>query len=101
MNGKYPQCKCTTKKYDYFRKRYRNNTLHLIRKCPVCGKVAQNPMRQQEYDRAWVDSLPVQENGIMKHTPQSRADAIMAKLQNHINTRKEANDSQQNTTRTN
>ena len=49
--SKYPKCECNTKKFDYFRKRYRNKTLHLMRQCPQCGKVAINPMRQDEYDR--------------------------------------------------
>ena len=56
--SKYPKCKCNAKRFDYFRKRYRNGTLHLVRQCPGCGKVAQNPMRQAEYDKIWVDGLP-------------------------------------------
>ena len=82
--SKYPKCLCNTKKFDYFRKRYRNNTLHLMRQCPDCGKVAINPLRQDEYDRAWVDGLPVLENGIMKPTVRSRAEQIQAKLEKHI-----------------
>ena len=78
--SKFPNCECQRKKYDYFRKRYRNGSLHLMRRCPQCGKVAQNPMRQDEYDRAWVDGLPVLENGIIKPTVQSRAAAIQARL---------------------
>ena len=81
--SKYPKCECRTTRFDYFRKRYRNGTLHLVRQCQECGKVAQNPMKQQEYDRAWVDGLPVIENGA-KQTAESRADAIQTKLQNHI-----------------
>ena len=84
--SKYPKCACGTNGFDYFRKRYRNGTLHLMRRCPECGKVAQKPMRQQEYDRRWVDGLPVIENGA-KQTAQSRADAIQTKLQNHIASR--------------
>ena len=93
--SKYPNCECQTTRFDYFRKRYRNNTLHLMRQCPQCGKTAQNPMRQDEYDRVWVDGLPVMENGIMKPTVQSRADAIMSKLHNHIENRKGTDDNSQ------
>ena len=56
--SKYPACKCNSTRFDYFRRRYRNGTLHQIRRCVSCRKAAQNPMRQDEYDRAWVDSLP-------------------------------------------
>ena len=84
--SKYPTCECRTTRFDYFRKRYRNGSLHLMRQCPECGKVAQNPMKQQEYDRAWVDGLPVIENGA-KPTIQSRAEAIEAKLRTHIENR--------------
>ena len=87
--SKYPNCECRTTRFDYFRKRYRNGTSHLVRQCPECGKVAQNPMRQDGYDRNWVSSLPILENGVMKQTVQSRADAIQAKLQNHIASRSE------------
>ena len=83
---KYPTCECNQQRYDYFRKRYRNGTLHLMRQCPQCGAIAQNPMKQAEYDRAWVDGLPVIENGA-KPTIQSRAEAIQTKLQNHIENR--------------
>ena len=58
MSNKYPKCECGKTRFDYFRKRYRNGTLHLVRQCPEFSKVAQNPMRQQEYDRNWVESLP-------------------------------------------
>lgn len=86
--SKHPTCPCNQKRFDYFRKRYRNGTLHLIRRCGSCGKAAQNPMRQDEYDRNWVESLPVlSTNGVIENTPQSRADVIVAKLQNHIETR--------------
>ena len=118
MTSKHPNCECKEKRYEYFRKRYRNQTLHLIRRCAECGKAAQNPMRQDEYDRSWVESLPVMANGVMEHPVQngrtdinnfvvsnndvvrpsrqsvkpesrvqSRADAIMKKLQNHIHSR--------------
>ena len=84
----YPKCECNTIKYEYFRKRYRNGTLHLMRKCPSCGKIAQNPMPQREYDKGWVDSLPIMTNGVMEYpTPQSKADALMLKLQRHIESR--------------
>ena len=85
--SKYPACNCRTTRFDYFRKRYRNQTLHLIRRCGSCGKAAQNPMRQDEYDRNWVDTLPVIAKGVIENTPQSRADGILAKLQNHIENR--------------
>ena len=109
MTSKHPNCECKEKRFDYFRKRYRNQTLHLIRRCAECGKAAQNPMRQDEYDRAWVESLPVMVNGVMeppvqpkaepvrstrnpsvrspKNRVQTRADAIQAKLQRHIESR--------------
>ena len=105
--SKHPKCECETKCYTYFRKRYRNQTLHLIRQCAECGKTAQNPMRQDEYDRSWVESLPVMADGVLeqpvqsraepmrsraqsvkpKSRVQSRADAIQAKLQRHIQSR--------------
>ena len=66
-----------------------------MRKCPQCGKVAQNPMKTAEYDRNWIDSLPVMENGIMKPTVRSRAEAIQARLRNHIETRNANQDTQQ------
>ena len=98
--SKHPNCQCGTPRFEYFRKRYRNNTLHLLRKCPQCGKIAQNPLRQDEYDRTWVESLQIERDGVMeqpvqsripapkpKPRVQSRADAIMKKLQNHIHSR--------------
>ena len=87
MSNKHPKCQCGTTRFEYFRKRYRNNTLHLLRKCPRCGKIAQNPLPQREYDAQWIDTLPVMTDGVLEHTPQSRADAIMEKLQNHIENR--------------
>ena len=85
--SKYPNCECGTKRFDYFRKRYKNNTLHLMRRCPQCQKVAQNPMRQDEYDKNWIDGLPMMENSILKPTVQSRVAAIHAKLRTHIENR--------------
>ena len=85
--SKYPTCECNITKYEYFRKRYKNGTLHLMRKCPSCGKIAQNPMPHREYDKGWVDSLPIMTNGVMEQTIQGKADALMLKLQNYINTR--------------
>ena len=108
MSNKHPKCECAQKRYTYFRKRYRNQTLHLIRQCAECGKAAQNPMRQADYDTNWVDTLPVMENGILEYNTmesrakpvrstrqsvkpksrvQSRADAIQAKLSRHIESR--------------
>ena len=107
MTSKHPNCECETKRYNYFLKRYRNQTLHLIRRCAECGKTAQNPLRQDEYDRTWVESLPVMANGVreqpvqsraepMRSTSQpvkpesrvqSRADAIQEKLSRHIQNR--------------
>ena len=85
--SKYPSCQCGATRFDYFRKRYRNGTLHLMRQCPQCGRIAPNPMKQQEYDRNWVDGLPVMDNGILTPTVQSRAAAIHAKLRTHIENR--------------
>ena len=82
--SKYPNCRCRQEKFRYFRKRYRNGTLHLMRRCLQCGKTAPNPMRQDEYDRNWIDGLPVIGSGIPKPTVQSRAEQATAKLQNHI-----------------
>lgn len=90
--SKYPKCECRTTRFDYFRKRYKNGTLHLMRQCRECGKVAINPMRQNEYDRNWVDGLSIITDAGLKTTRQSRVDAIKAKLQNHI-----ANPTQQRT----
>lgn len=84
--SKYPSCQCGTEKYDYFLKRYRNATLHLMRKCPLCGKAAQNAMRQDEYDRHWIEGLPIVENGVVVSQP-SRAEQIQKKLENHITAR--------------
>ena len=49
MTAKHPNCHCKEKRYEYFLKRYRNQTLHLIRRCAECGKASQNPMRQSDY----------------------------------------------------
>ena len=87
--SKYPTCPCRSTRFEYSRKRYRNNTLHLMRKCPQCEKVAQNPMRQDEYDRNWIDGLPVMEKGSIEQTVQSRAEQATAKLQNHIANREQ------------
>ena len=116
MTSKHPNCQCNQQRFDYFRKRYKNGTLHMFRKCPSCQKVAQNAMSQSEYDANWVSELPVSENGLIA-TPnlqsraetvksrvnsaqsrvnpaqsranpvQSRADQIHAKLQRHIQNR--------------
>ena len=112
MTSKHPNCECETKRYSYFRRRYRNGTLHLLRKCEACGKIAQNCMRQQDYDKNWVDTLPIVETGVIGNSVkpnlqsravtvkskvntaqsranpvQSRADAIHQKLQRHIENR--------------
>ena len=89
MSNKHPKCECAQKRYTYFRKRYRNQTLHLIRRCTSCGKPAQNPMRQDEYDRNWIDGLPVIGIPLPKPTVQSRAEQATAKLQNHIENREQ------------
>ena len=109
-SGKHPKCECGTTKYDYFKKIYRNGTLHMFRKCPLCQKVAQNAMRQDEYDANWLAGLPVMENGVIRTSPvetraepvrstrkpsvrspksrvQTRADAIQEKLSQHIQSR--------------
>ena len=85
--SKYPNCNCGTTRFDYLRKRYKNGTMHLMRRCPACQAIAQNAMRQEDYDKRWVESLPVMRNGVTEHSVQSRADAIMEKLQKHISTR--------------
>ena len=111
-SGKYPKCECSQKRYEYLRKRYKNGTLHMFRKCPACQKVAQSAMSQADYPAEWVASLPVSETGVMEqpvkpnlqsradtvktrvnpvrsraHPVQSRADKIHAKLQRHIESR--------------
>ena len=103
--SKYPNCNCGTTRFDYLRKRYKNGTLHLVRRCATCQAIAQNAMRQDDYDKRWVESLPVMRNGVTEHSVQnanpvqtakpmrranpvqSRADAIQAKLQRHIQNR--------------
>ena len=90
---KYPACACEPKRYTYYRRRNRNSTLHLIRKCRVCHKAAQNAMRKADYPAEWVNTLDIIEtqgtgqNGAIvqnANPTQSRADAIMHKLQSHI-----------------
>ena len=89
--SKYPKCECRATRFDYFRKLYKNGTLHLMRQCPQCGKVAQNPMKQQEYDRNWIDGLPILTAGVLRSpTIQSRAEAIETKLRTHIENRSQA-----------
>ena len=105
LSNKHPKCECGTTRFSYFRRRYKNGTFHMFRKCPSCQKVAQNALRQDEYDANWVSELPVSENGVMeqpvqsraerstrqsvkpKNRVQSRVDAIHAKLQRHIESR--------------
>ena len=111
-SGKYPRCECKVSRFDYLRKRYKNGTLHMFRKCPSCQKVAQNAMAQADYPAEWVGSLPISENGVMEqpvksnlqsradvvksrtetvrsraNPVQSRADKLHAKLQRHIESR--------------
>ena len=112
MSNKHPACECQEKRYSYFRRRYRNGTLHLLRKCEACGKIAPNAKTQQDYDKNWVDTLPIVEPDGTGHsvkpplksradtvksrfnpvqsraTPvQSRADAVHEKLRRHIENR--------------
>ena len=105
MNSKHPNCECGNTKYDYFRRRYRNGTLHLMRKCRECGKTGQNAMRTQDYDTNWIETLQIVSTGGRSETVQnanpvqtqkpmrranpvqSRADQIHAKLQRHISNR--------------
>ena len=54
--SKYPNCGCETTRFDYFRRRYRNGTLHLMRKCQECGKTGQNAMTQADYDTNWIEN---------------------------------------------
>ena len=82
--SKYPNCQCGSPRFEYFRKRYRNGSLHLIRRCPECQKVAQNPMRQDEYDRSWVDGLPILTGAVLKPMALSRTQVIHERLQKHI-----------------
>ena len=102
MNSKHPKCGCETTRYSYFRRRYRNGTLHLMRKCEACGKVGQNAMTQNDYDTNWIETLPIvdktgRSDPVQTEKPmrrikpvqnmkpvQSRADRIHAKLQRHI-----------------
>ena len=105
MSNKHPNCECRNTKYDYFRKRYRNGTLHLMRKCAACGKVAQNAMRIADYDANWIETLQIVDKGVRsdpvqnakpvqtekpmrrENPVQSRADQIHEKLQRHIQNR--------------
>ena len=107
--SKYPQCECKATQFSYFRRRYRNGTLHLMRKCRECGKIAQNAMTQQDYDTNWIETLqivdksvgsePVQNpNPVQTAKPmrrekpvQNRADQIHEKLRTHIRSRHHAN----------
>ena len=88
--SKYPQCECKATRFSYFRRRYKNGTLHLLRKCEPCGKIAQNAMTQTDYDMNWVNALPIVDKAgrsepVQSMNPvKSRADAIQAKLQRHI-----------------
>ena len=84
MNSKHPNCECGNSKYDYFRRRYRNGTLHLMRKCRECGKTGQNAMRTQDYDANWIETLQIVDKGVRSAPVQSRADQIHAKLKTHI-----------------
>ena len=59
---KYPNCPCRVRKYQYFRREYRNSTFHLFRQCIECGNVARSPLKQADYDRQWIDSLPLLQN---------------------------------------
>ena len=103
--SKYPNCDCGTTRFDYLRKRYKNGTLHLVRRCATCQAIAQNAMRQEDYCKRWVESLEVIDKGVTSepvqnanpvqtakpmrraNPVQSRADQIHAKLQRHIESR--------------
>ena len=44
--------------------------------------------KKDEYDRNWIDGLPIVAKGVIVSHPQSsRAEAIQTKLQNHITAR--------------
>ena len=90
---KYPACACAPKRYTYYRRRNRNGTLHLIRKCRACHKAAQNAMRKADYPTEWVNALDIIETRstgqigaiVQNANPvQTRANQIHAKLQRHI-----------------
>ena len=109
--SKYPNCNCGTTRFDYLRKRYKNGTLHLVRRCATCKAIAQNAMRQEDYCKRWVESLEVIDKGVTSEpvqnanpvqtakpmrTPktgyrpnpvQNRADQIHEKLKRHIQSR--------------
>ena len=55
MTSKHPNCECKTTRYQYFRKQYKNKSLHLMRRCIECGKTASSPMRQSDYDNNWIE----------------------------------------------
>ena len=94
--SKYPNCRCRATRFSYFRRKYKNGTLHLLRKCEACGKIAPNAMTQADYDTQWVETLQIVDNAgrsdpvqnmkpVQNVNPvQSRADQIHAKLQRHI-----------------
>ena len=96
---KYPACACEPKRYTYYRRRNRNSTLHLIRKCRACHTIARNAMRTSDYPTEWVNALEIVEtvdtgqmrairpNGRTEKPIQTRADAIHRKLQRHIESR--------------
>ena len=90
---KYPACACAPKRYTYYRRRNRNGTLHLIRKCRACHTIARNAMRTSDYPTEWVNALEIVatvDTGQMRasmqnaNPMQTRANQIHAKLQRHI-----------------
>ena len=82
--SKYPNCECKATQFSYFRRRYRNGTLHLMRKCRACGKASQNAMRASDYPTEWVNALDIIETDgtgqSVKPTLQSRADTVKSKV---------------------
>ena len=87
--SKYPNCPCGIKKFDYHRKLYKNGTLHLFRKCPVCQKVSQNAMPQREYDQLWIEDLPIFGTGdtAIRQEETQPISRVHQKLTDHIQSR--------------
>ena len=93
IDQKFPRCDCTPKKFTYYRRLNKNGTLHLMRRCVTCQRNASSAMRGTDYPAEWVNALEIEQPRYTGQTgaivqndnpTQSRADAIMHKLQSHI-----------------
>ena len=93
IDQKFPRCSCMPKKYTYYRRLNKNGTLHLMRRCVTCQRNASSAMRGSDYPSEWVEALEIEQPRYTGQTgaivqndnpTQSRADAIMHKLQSHI-----------------